>query len=80
MGKIWTKQEIDFIRKYKTQMTNKQLAERLGCSESQLSYAIKKFRLTRTQKEYYDLMEFITGEKCIRPTYIPGLFWEKKRF
>jgi hypothetical protein len=78
MGKIWTDEEIDFIQKYKTQMTNKQLAERLSCSKAQLAYAIKKFRLTRTSKEYYDLMEFITGEKCIRPTYIPGLFWGKK--
>ncbi len=78
MGKIWTDEEIDFIKKYKTQMTNKQLAERLSCSKSQLSYAIKKFRLTRTSKEYNDLMEYITGEKCTPFTYIPGLFWDKK--
>ena len=80
MGKIWTDEEIDFIRNNKTKMKNKQLAERLGCSESQLAYAIKKYGLTRTTQEYYDLMEYITGEKCIRPTYIPGLFWEKKIF
>ena len=78
MGKIWTKEEIDFIQKYKTQMTNKQLAERLGCSESQVAYAIKKYNLKRTNKEYNDLMEHITGEKCTPPTYIPGLFWDKK--
>lgn len=78
MGKIWTKEEIDFIKKYKTQMTNKQLAERLSCSESQLSHAIKKYRLTRTSKEYNDLMEYITGGKYTPSTYIPGLFWDKK--
>ena len=75
MGKIWTKEEIDFIKKHKTRMANKQLAKRLGCSDSQLAYAIKKYRLQRTAREYNELMEFITGEKCITPTYYHGLFY-----
>ena len=76
MGKKWNKEEINFINKYKTKMTNKQLAKRLGCSESQLSYAIKKYRLQRTNKEYYDLIDNITGRKWPRPSYYHGLFWK----
>ena len=80
MAKEWAQEEIDFIRKHKTQMTNKQLAERLGCSEYQLSYAIKKFRLKRTNKEQYDLIDNITGRKWPRPQYYHGLFPKKKIF
>ncbi len=80
MPKKWTKEEIDFINKCKTQMTNKQLAERLSCSESQLSYAIKKFRLTRTTKEQYDLIDNILGRKTPSTRYYHGVFTRENKF
>lgn len=80
MGKEWIKEEIDFINKYKTKMTNPQLAERLDCSESQLTYAIKKYRLKRTNKEQYDLIDNITGRKWPRPQYYHGLFPKQNEF
>lgn len=80
MGKIWTPEEIDFIKENKTKMKNKWLAKRLGCSESQLAYAIKKYKLQRTSKEYWDLMDNITGRKWPRPQYYHGMFPKKGEF
>jgi hypothetical protein len=77
MRKVWTEEEIDFIRRNKTRMTNKKLAKKLGCSESQLKRAIKKYRLKRTNKEQYDLLDNITGRKWPRPQYYHGIFYKR---
>jgi hypothetical protein len=35
MGKVWTEEEKDLIRKYKVTRSNKQIAKMLGCTEHQ---------------------------------------------
>jgi hypothetical protein len=78
MRKVWKQEEIDFIRKNKTRLTNKKLAEKLNCSESQLKRAIKKYRLKRTNKEQYELLDNITGCKWPRPQYYHGVFYKRR--
>jgi hypothetical protein len=65
MRKIWTDEEKDFLAKNKTRMTNKKLAKRLGCTESQVIYALKKFNLQRTSRECDDLTDHMTGGKKV---------------
>ena len=48
MRKVWTDDEKALIRKYKATKSNKQLAKMLGCSEHQLTYAMRKFNIKRT--------------------------------
>lgn len=74
MRKTWTDEEITFIREHKTSMTNGQLARKFGCSESQLSYAIKKFRLKRSFKEINMLTDKIMGKEYRPRSYYVGIF------
>jgi hypothetical protein len=74
MHKEWTAEEIAFIREYKTRMTNKQLAQRFGCSGSQIAYAIKKYRLKRSYKEMNMLTDKILGKEYQPRPYFIGLF------
>jgi len=77
--KKWTDEEKDFLAKNKTRMTNVKLAEKLGCTESQVIYALKKFNLQRTSRECDDLTDHMTGGKCIRASYYHGFSnWGKK--
>ena len=77
MHKIWTDEEITFIREHKTQMTNSQLAKRFGCSEFQLAYAVKKYRLKRSAKEYDMLIDKMLGKEYRPRHYYIGLFPKK---
>ena len=52
MGKVWTDEEKDLIRKYKGTRSNKQLAKMLGCTEHQLTYAMRKFNIKRITKVF----------------------------
>jgi DNA-binding Lrp family transcriptional regulator len=74
MPKTWTDQEITFIREHKAQMTNKQLSEKLGCSGTQLSYAIKKYRLKRSFKEINMLTDKIMGREYRPRSYYRQVF------
>jgi len=79
MRKEWTCEEKDFLEKNKTRMTNKKMAEKLGCAESQVIYALKKFNLQRTSRECDDLTDQMTGGKSIRAKYYHGLSnWKKE--
>ena len=63
MRKIWTDDEKALIRKYKATKSNKQLAKMLGCTEHQLTYAMRKFNIKRTWYEYTSLWEKWSGNK-----------------
>ena len=63
MGKVWTDDEKDLIRKYKGTRSNKQLAKMLGCSVHQLIYAMRKFNIKRTWYEYISLYEKWGGNR-----------------
>jgi hypothetical protein len=63
MGKVWTDEEKDLIRKYKGTRSNKQLAKMLGCTEHQLTYAMRKFNIKRTWYEYTSLWEKWGGNR-----------------
>jgi len=63
MGKVWTEEEKDLIRKYKVTRSNKQIAKMLGCTEHQLTYAMRKFNIKRTWYEYASLWEKWGGNR-----------------
>jgi len=63
MRKIWTDDEKALIRKYKATKSNKQLAKMLGCTEHQLTYAMRKFNIKRTWYEYTSLWEKWSGNR-----------------
>jgi len=62
MGKVWTDDEKTLIRKYKGTRSNKQLAKMLGCTEHQLTYAMRKFNIKRTRQECTTLSEKWSGK------------------
>jgi hypothetical protein len=63
MGKVWTDEEKDLIRKYKGARSNKQIAKMLGCTVHQLTYAMRKFNIKRTWYEYISLYEKWGGNR-----------------
>ena len=63
MRKVWTDYEKALIRKYKATKSNKQLAKMLGCSEHQLTYAMRKFNIKRTREECSTLCEKWSGNR-----------------
>jgi hypothetical protein len=51
MGKKWTEEELEIIRKNKGKMGNPQLAKLIGCKDHQVIYAMRKYNIKRTKKE-----------------------------